>query len=161
MTETDHRDSRQNAHAALHKFAEGFEALPADFLGEGAAFSHGSGRNCALAKFPGRRGCRGRRRWFFHSLRPQGKQENGIITAPTTVLRKRTHPAESRCALYGNVIEMNHIRDEKESLWFVILSLRMRMKTRTEWHSVHFFLFLRIFKKRLHAMTQFMEGIKC
>lgn len=54
MTETDHRAGRQKAHAASHKIAEGFGALPADFLGEGAAFSHGSGRYCALTEFPGR-----------------------------------------------------------------------------------------------------------
>lgn len=52
MTEADHRASRQNAGAAFHKFAEGFEGLPADFLGEGAAFSHGSGRYCAFNKIP-------------------------------------------------------------------------------------------------------------
>lgn len=55
-----------------------------------------------LSEIPREAGCWGRRRWFFHSLRPQGKQENGSITGPTTELRKRTHPAESRCALDGN-----------------------------------------------------------
>lgn len=119
MTETDHCESRQNAHAAFHKFAEGFEALPADFLGEGAAFSHGSGRNCALAKFPGRQAAEEDAVGFStHYDHRENRRMESLPPRPQCCAREHTQQnAAAHCT--ATWVEMNHIRDEKESLYVI------------------------------------------
>lgn len=60
---TDHNWGRRNARLQIR--LGGFKSLPADLLGEGAAFSHGSGRWCAFHEIPRQAGrqAAGRRRF--------------------------------------------------------------------------------------------------
>lgn len=68
-----------------------FPSLPADLLGEGATFSHGSGRWCTFTIFPGRRAA-GRRRFPVTHYDHREIQENGIITVMTGVGCHRNTP---------------------------------------------------------------------
>lgn len=144
MTETDHRESRQNARAAFSLFAEGFEELPADFLGEGAAFSHGSGRNCALAKFPGSRAAEEDAVGF--STHYDHRENRRMKSLPPRPQRCASEHTQQKAAAHCTEtwVEMNHIRDEKESLKLICesVSLRIRIKTRIHGHNVLFFSFV-------------------
>lgn len=139
MTETDHRKGRQNAHPAVHTFAEALEALPADFLGEGAAFSHGSGRQCAWVKFPGRQAAEEDAVGFStHYDHRENRRMEALPARPHSCAREHT---QQKAAAHWTAtrLEINHIRGEKDSnVSFVSVSLQMWMKARKEWHNVYF-----------------------